>query len=206
METKFLPYINEIFDADKVFFTSDPHLGHTNIIRFCNRPYNDVIEMNQDMVKIWNETVPVDADVFILGDVAFRTSKNAIKHILDSMNGRKHLIMGNHDRLNALPLDCFEHISMQDQIVIKQYNSDEDKNEFTTCVLSHYPLMRWAGITRGTFSLHGHEHGNIPNSEYMLNQMDVGWDTFGKPYSWIDICNAFTERMLKNDGKPIIGF
>ena len=213
----FLPYVNQQFDAKSVFFTSDLHFGHKNIIKYCNRPYSDLNEMEESIIRQWNNYVPEDSDVFILGDVAFSLSKTKIAEILNKCNGRKHLILGNHDRLKSLPLDCFVHISTQDQIVIKSVD-DEGNNTFTTCVLSHYPLMRWAGCSRGVFSLHGHEHGNIPNKEYMLNQMDVGWDTtYAKfdghisstsphPYSWQDICDSFTTRMMKNDGKPIIGF
>ena len=213
----YLPYHNVQFDANTTFFTSDLHFGHKNIIKYCNRPFSDLDEMHESMILQWNNTIPEDADIFILGDVAFSMSKTKIKELLNKLNGRKHLIMGNHDRLNSLPLECFVHISMQDQIVIK--NIDEDGNaNFTTCILSHYPLMRWAGCSKGVFSLHGHEHGNIPNKEYMLNQMDVGWDTTytkfdghvsemsAHPYSWQDICDAFTKRMMINDGKPILGF
>lgn len=211
------PYVNEVFDGKNVFFTSDLHFGHKNIIKYCNRPYSDLNEMEESIIRQWNNYVPEDSDVFILGDVAFSLSKTKIAEILNKCNGRKHLILGNHDRLKSLPLDCFVHISTQDQIVIKSVD-EEGNNTFTTCVLSHYPLMRWAGCSRGVFSLHGHEHGNIPNKEYMLNQMDVGWDTtYAKfdghisctsphPYSWQDICDSFTTRMMKNDGKPIIGF
>lgn len=198
------PYINEQFDADKIFFTSDLHIGHANIIKYCNRPYADVQEMSEQILKSWNGTVPEDADVFILGDVFFRISKYNQKLFMDKLNGRKHLILGNHDRLSNLELSCYKHISSLDQIVIKQ--RVEDKHEYTTLVLSHYPLYSWAGITRGTFNLFGHEHNSIPNSEYLLSQMDVGWDVKLKPFSWTDICEAFTQRMLKNEGKAIKGF
>jgi calcineurin-like phosphoesterase family protein len=212
------PYYNEVFDASKVFFTADLHFGHKNIIKYCNRPYPSIESMNESIVEIWNKYVPNDADVFILGDVAFSMTKNKIRELLNSMNGRKHLVIGNHDKLDELPLDCFVHISMQDQIVIKTEGEDSTSS-YTTVILSHYPLMRWAGCSRGVFSLHGHEHGAIKNKDYMLNQMDVGWDTtykandYGyvsalspKPYSWQDICDAFTKRMMTNDGKPIEGF
>lgn len=217
-ENMFIPYTNKQFDANNTFFTSDLHFGHKNIIKYCDRPFSCLDEMHESIISQWNTYIPKDADVFILGDVAFSMSKTKIAEILNNLNGKKHLILGNHDRLKSLPLECFVHISAQDQIVIKDVD-DEGNNTFTTCVLSHYPLMRWAGCSRGVFSLHGHEHGNIPNKEYMLNQMDVGWDTTykankdgyisplsAKPYSWKDICDSFTMRFLKNDGKKIEGF
>ena len=174
-----------------------------------NGEYMDIelntVTSSEDMIERWNNNVPKDGIVFILGDIAFHMSKNKIKDILNQLNGKKYLIMGNHDRLDSLPLECFEHISMMDQIVIKSISIDGE-SEYTTCILSHYPLMRWAGVTRGVISLHGHEHGNIPNKEYMFNQMDVGWDTFGQPYSWKDICESFTYRLMTNDGQPNVGF
>ena len=211
------PYHNEVFNANKVFFTADLHFGHKNIIKYCNRPYSSIESMNESIVKLWNKYVPNDADVFILGDVAFSMTKNKIRETLNSMNGRKHLVLGNHDKLDELPLDCFVHISMQDQIVIKS-EGENDTSLYTTVVLTHYPLLRWSGCSRGVFSLHGHEHGTIKNKDYMLNQMDVGWDTTytkfdgyvsemsAHPYSWQDICDTFTKRMMTNDGKPIEGF
>ena len=151
--------------------------------------------------------------MFILGDVFFSISKFYAKQYLDSLNGKKYLVLGNHDNLNSLPLESFEHISAQDQLVIKSKNIDYSKDVknsieyiYTTLVLSHYPLFSWAGIMRGAYNLFGHEHNSIPNSEYLLNQMDVGWDTIYEPWSWEDICSAFTQRALKNEGKSLKGF
>ena len=95
------PYHNDVFDANKTFFTSDLHFGHKNIIKYCNRPHSSVDIMNERIVELWNRYIPEDADVFILGDVAFSMSKNKIREILNSMNGRKHLVIGNHDELVA---------------------------------------------------------------------------------------------------------
>ena len=86
----------EKFDKDKVFFTSDLHFGHTNILRFCGRPYTDVKEMNQALIDNWNKAVPEDGIVFVLGDIGF-CSVQVLKNIFNKMNGTKYLILGNHD-------------------------------------------------------------------------------------------------------------
>ena len=84
------------FDGYKVFFTSDTHLYHGNIIRFCNRPFKDVDMMNETIISNWNNTVGQDDIVFHLGDFCLGGSAEWTK-MLDRLNGRIYLIMGNHD-------------------------------------------------------------------------------------------------------------
>ena len=77
------------------FFTSDQHFGHFNIIRLCSRPFGTVEEMDEALLSKWNAKVKVDDTVYILGDLFFRAAK--VEPILKALNGRKHLIVGNHD-------------------------------------------------------------------------------------------------------------
>lgn len=81
----------------KVFFTSDTHFGHANIIKYCARPYSSVEEMNRDLIERWNSVVgPLDT-IYHLGD--FSLGKVDPSDILRKLNGkRKILIRGNHDR------------------------------------------------------------------------------------------------------------
>lgn len=80
-----------------LWMTSDTHFGHTNIIKYCNRPYRDPEEMNQDLLAKWNSVVKPEDHVIHLGDVAMGQldkSLSLVKHL----NGHKILILGNHDR------------------------------------------------------------------------------------------------------------
>lgn len=79
------------------YFTSDTHFGHTNIIKYCNRPFADAGEMDRHIVATWNATVKPEDVVYHMGDVAF-ASPDRIKHIVTNLNGYKILILGNHDR------------------------------------------------------------------------------------------------------------
>ena len=81
------------------YFISDLHLGHENIIRLCERPFSDVDEMNKKLIKNWNNKVTAKDDVYIIGDIAYR-SKEDVSSIVNQLNGRKHLIIGNHDEKN----------------------------------------------------------------------------------------------------------
>lgn len=78
------------------YFTSDLHIGHENIIRFSNRPFSTLGEMNRTLVDNWNSRVTERDDVFILGDMFYR-KKEGVEEILRKLKGRKHLIVGNHD-------------------------------------------------------------------------------------------------------------
>ena len=80
----------------KFFVISDTHFGHANIIKYCNRPFNSVEEMDAAMIKNWNEVVSNKDTVLHLGDFGLG-SKEYIREIIGKLNGRKILIRGNHD-------------------------------------------------------------------------------------------------------------
>ena len=80
----------------KVFIISDTHFNHANIIKYCNRPFKDTKEMDEMMIKNWNETVSNKDIVLHLGDFGLG-KKEYIASIVKRLNGKKILIMGNHD-------------------------------------------------------------------------------------------------------------
>ena len=80
----------------KIFVISDTHFGHENIIKYCNRPFTSVEEMDNRMIKNWNETVSNKDTIIHLGDFGLG-NKEYIKSIIGKLNGKKILIMGNHD-------------------------------------------------------------------------------------------------------------
>ncbi|AVH84964.1 hypothetical protein RsoM2USA_35 [Ralstonia phage RsoM2USA] len=84
------------FDDSNVFFLSDTHFGHKNIIKYSNRPFSDIPEMNLAMQERWHNTVGPDDILIHCGDVCF-TSTNEMNSILDSLPGYKVLVKGNHD-------------------------------------------------------------------------------------------------------------
>ena len=78
-----------------IFFTSDQHYHHANVIKYCNRPFKDVYHMNEELIRLHNETVSPEDTVYHIGD--FTLSKTAVSTILPRLNGIHHLVMGNHD-------------------------------------------------------------------------------------------------------------
>ena len=80
----------------KIFITSDNHFNHKNIIKYCDRPFDSVEEMNEAMIERWNETVSKDDVVLHLGDFC-KGNVWMIKQIRERLNGTIILIIGNHD-------------------------------------------------------------------------------------------------------------
>lgn len=80
-----------------VYFTSDSHLSHKNIIKYCDRPFKDVDHMDAEIIRRWNETVTPDDEVYHLGDIALGPIDKSLAKITQ-LNGYKIAIMGNHDR------------------------------------------------------------------------------------------------------------
>ncbi len=81
----------------KTFFFSDPHFGHYNIIEYQNRPFQTSDEMDAAMIENWNRVVSADGHVFLLGDVSMRPFERTCE-ILNALNGRITLVLGNHDK------------------------------------------------------------------------------------------------------------
>ena len=98
-----------------IWFTSDTHFNHNNIIRFCNRPWNTVEEMDKALIENWNSVVKPDDIVFHLGDFAFAPNSKW-KTLLQALNGKIYLIVGNHDEIRYPGhqiFDMFEGVASQ---------------------------------------------------------------------------------------------
>lgn len=152
-----------------IYFTSDLHLGHENVIKFENRPFSDVNEMNRVLIVNYNSIVRPDDTVYILGDLAYRIPPDEANKMIAKLNGRKYLITGNHDKKYDESL--FEEITAYKEI---KY----DGNNF---VLMHYPIMEWNKMRYGSYHLHGHIHSegmdyNLDNRNKNIRRYDVGTD------------------------------
>lgn len=139
------------FDGDKVFFTSDTHFNHTNIIQYCQRPFKSTDEMNEAMIDNWNSVVGEDDTVFHLGDFCLGGAEEWNK-ILNRLNGRIYLILGNHDLKNIRQgfIERFEHVAMAMRIEIGKRKSTSVT--IPTCVLREGTRMM-SGSCSDTFTL-----------------------------------------------------
>ena len=167
-----------------VWFTSDTHFDHDNIIKpdYADRPFVDVDEMNAEMIRRWNVVVGPEDTVFFIGDLLMLKDKKRIVRaraadLLKQLHGKKHLIVGNHDHtpIRTSPgwasVEWYQEITVGDQPII----------------LSHYPMLTWNASHHGSWMLHGHCHDGLkkwtcPNCKVEMNKYarrcDVGVDAW----------------------------
>lgn len=139
-----------------IYYISDLHLGHFNIINMCNRPYSDVEQMNEDLINKWNNRVKKNDTVYFLGDFSMKLSNEKSLEYLKRLNGIKYFIKGNHDKNSFL-----EEAKRQNLVkdYFDSYKEVNDNGRFV--ILCHYPLVSWNGMYRNSYHLYGHVHQNI---------------------------------------------
>lgn len=176
------PHGMKDLNADKIFFTSDTHFGSEMILQFTNRPFESVHDMDESLIRAWNDTVPEDGIIFHLGDF---TDGERIREYAGRLNGTIYLISGNHDRTpESHP---FAGVSEQMTIYV----------DGQRIILNHYPLLCFGGERSCTWQLFGHVHSGGGNTTgYDLQrlgmlfprQYDVGVDNNGyRPISYKEV-------------------
>ena len=161
------------FETQNLFFISDFHVGHANVIRFDGRPFKDTDEMNETLIKNWNSVVTEDDTVFYLGDLSMRCHPSTVKWFVEQLNGKIHFFMGNHDRIREIRnLNRFEKIWGDDDVMgagmISVKDSDVNRG-YQDIILSHYPILSWNKGHHGAWHLHGHCH------QSMTKNPDMNW-------------------------------
>lgn len=158
----------------KYFFTSDLHLSHRNIIKYCNRPFKDENEMNEAIVSRWNNTVSPKDIVYVVGDVTFEKDEAKRDWLLHRLNGEKHLVWGNHDKL----LHKWQrHFKTAQDIAVLHVPPEANNGKGQRIVMCHYAMRVWDQSHYGTWHLYGHSHGSLPDEPTSLS-CDVGVDSW----------------------------
>ncbi len=154
-----------------IFFTSDHHFGHANIIKFCNRPFDSVADMNEELIKRWNEKIGENDEVYHLGDFALSSSDDFI-NIIERLNGVKYLIVGNHEGTALNNKKYFKWAKEYHELKVKDADAAGGVQHI---ILFHYAMRVWRSDHRGTWQLYGHSHNTLPDKEDKL-AFDVGVD------------------------------
>lgn len=160
--------MNYRFKEEGVFFTSDTHFNHTNIIKFCNRPFKNVDEMDETLISNWNRVIGTSDCVFHLGDFCLGGSAEWTK-VLDRLNGKIYLILGNHDLKNLKQgfIHRFEKVVMQMHIQVGNQK----------IYLNHCPFLCYGGAYGNTWQLFGHVHTSKHNTGKEKNRLDMLFPT-----------------------------
>jgi calcineurin-like phosphoesterase family protein len=161
----------------RLWFTGDTHFGHGAQAR--RRGYDDLDKHDNDLVHKWNAVVGADDFVFHLGDFAYKCDAERLTRIFKRLNGRKHLILGNHDDEKAATLGW---AAPPTHRMLVQVGSGEGQVDL---VLDHYGGRTWYGSHHGAIQLYGHSHAALPATQ---QSCDVGVDAWGlQPVHLADI-------------------
>lgn len=168
-----------------IYFSSDFHIGHKNILTSCDRPFNNIEEMNEAIIDNFNSKVKKQDTTYLLGDIVWKGEE---EYYLKRLNGQKIIILGNHDNIkkykNLLSLGVIQGVYRQKGITIN--------NKYIW--LSHYPHRSWNKSFHDSWHFYGHTHDTIP--DYGLS-CDIGvdkWNFF--PVSFEEIGYYFKD--IKN--------
>ena len=185
-----------------IYFTSDLHLGHDNIIKLCNRPFDSVEEMDETIISNWNKRVKKNDTVYVVGDFIWKESD--LSKYLSRLSGKKILIVGNHDKWakKSQYSTCFEKITNYEEVSLNNH-------QITLC---HYPMVEWKnsrkeGTSRLGYLIYGHIHNNI-RPEYKLlfetpNALNAGVDINNfEPVTFDELVNN-NEQFLKSALKKL---
>ena len=152
---------------------SDTHFNHENIIKYCNRPFDNINEMNNHIINKWNSVVNKDDIVYHLGDFALQSDKEIVSDLVKKLNGNIVLIMGNHDRWGKQKfLDC-------------GFTGVHKRLDIGSYILTHRPL-NLDQLSEGIVSIHGHIH-NYDKGLDKNKYINVSCEVLDYKPTWIDI-------------------
>lgn len=173
------------------YYISDLHFGHENILKYENRPFKNITEMNDEYIRRWNAKIKKGDEVYILGDFSFYKGEET-NWILKRLNGMKFLVKGNHDRtyLNDKDFDPSLFVWIKDYYLVK--------DEKTPIVLFHYPIQTWDRKHYGSLHFYGHVHSNKGTSRPMQyeieNSYNVGIDILQEPMTKEEILEFYRKE------------
>ncbi len=170
-----------------LFVTSDSHFHHGGIIRHCNRPFKDSVEMDEVMIHNWNAVVKPNDLVWHLGDFCWSGVDPEIYS--RRLQGKIHYIFGNHDKPVRRKPQIFQSVQEYAEISFKGQK----------IILCHYPLESWNHQHRDSWMLHGHCHGSLRSSRSDTQlRLDLGVDcTNFYPLSFDDISRKMAGKKFQ---------
>jgi len=192
----------------KLFFTSDSHYNHSNLVKALSnwpaesktRDFPSLESMNDAIVESINSVVGEDDHLIHLGDWAFGGFE-AVKEFRDRINCKNvYLILGNHDhhidRDKEGIRSLFKHVSKYEYLTITREADKGEKAVKIRMVLCHFPIASWHDMNQGVIHLHGHVHFSPEQKLSPGKMMDVGFDGSEefRPYSLDEILDIMEDR------------
>ena len=157
-----------------IYYIADMHFGHRNVLRFDARPFESIEAMDETIIQNWNTRVTDEDTVCVLGDAFWKNEADSVA-IFSRLNGHKHLIRGNHDRVHGKLGTLWESIEHYAEIT----------DGTTQVVMCHYPIPFYKGQFYGGVMLYGHVH-NSQDWELLKKCQQLTWDA-GRPSNLINV-------------------
>lgn len=196
-----------------IFFTSDLHFGHANVIKYCSRPFASVEEMNEILIKNWNEVVGPEDTVYCLGD--YSMSFHYVPEVTPRLNGKKYLVPGNHDFCHSYHKKARNLEKREAQIkryeeagwIVLPEQTTLDIPGVATVQMCHHPYHfvdgdhhddkyeRWRPKDDGRWLLCGHVHEKWKVVGRMINVGVDQWDF--KPVAITEIQKIICESNIE---------
>ena len=169
-----------------IYLVADTHFSHFNIMKYCKRPFSTVEEMNEVMIDNWNKLVRPNDEIYHLGDFGFG-SHEKIKEIRKKLNGKIHLILGNHDIKGRL-----DKLRVWESVQHAKHIKGLDKPLYAV----HYCPKVWYNSHYNSYGIYGHSHGGLNSyAEKEGKLLDVGVDTNNfKPYHLDEVLEIMKTR------------
>lgn len=157
---------------ENIWLTADTHFSHANIIKYTKRPYQTVLEMNDALIKNWNDIVDDNSIIIHIGDVTLES--NASKYF-DQLRGKLiYVVPGGHDHRWLKGWQDSQRVKVLPPLVTFEIDMNIGYPEvFVAC---HYSPRVWDRSHHGSYCFYGHSHGNLAG---LGRSIDVGVDNFG---------------------------
>lgn len=167
------------------FYISDTHFGHKGIIKHAHRPFKNVSEMDETLIRNWNTVIPKKSEdiIYHLGD--FCWGDDDVLYYLKQLNGLICFSPGNHDSKRTCSSTNWFDKNIYRRITDGPYN----------IVLFHYPILDWDRRFHGSYHFYGHVHGNLEDLKNYPELRDI---LVGK--------NAFAEKENRQENYPLRDF
>nr|WP_250812589.1 metallophosphoesterase family protein [Neorhizobium tomejilense] len=172
-----------------IYFTGDTHFGDPRVLRLDKRPFTNMVEHDNALIRAWNETVGCEDEVWHLGDF-MSTRAGACAELLARLNGRKHLIVGNNDPTTITSSPGWE--SVQHYVELRHGGHH--------LILCHYAFRTWNQMGKKSINLHGHSHGRL---KPLPRQYDVGVDNQQLRPATLEV--LLRRKPLATDAQDLMG-
>ena len=190
--------------GQRIWFTSDCHFGHRNVVEFTHRPWANKNQMEKGLIQNWNRVVSDRDIVFVLGDFYYHESRGELQKLVGTLKGKKiYFIPGNHDKPKAWE-DIPDRVEILDTIstVFIRGCFCSMPTVSIELVLSHYPLLTWAHWkSYACIHLFGHIHSGPYRTEYPLPEDAV--DVPGKDLFFPQGHKMYDVGVDNNDYTPV---